>query len=152
MDIDPPPHKASDPSDEELQRLGLPTHHVHYSSVNGQLVEQKEAKPEEILRPNDITVLSYQPEATGPKALASTRPQAVQVSFEMTALGVPRASSNHKLFFFLLFTLGRTKCGGLGSLDLNRVERRGRTSSGQGGAPSGLARVLLGLRGQDLQD
>ena len=32
VDIDPPPRGPNDPSDEELERLGLPTHHVHYSA------------------------------------------------------------------------------------------------------------------------
>lgn len=32
VDIDPPPRRPDDPSDEELERLGLPTHHVHYSA------------------------------------------------------------------------------------------------------------------------
>lgn len=32
VDIDPPPHQPNDPSDAELEKLGLPTHHVHYST------------------------------------------------------------------------------------------------------------------------
>ena len=32
VDIDPPPRGPDDPSDEELEKLGLPTHHVHYKA------------------------------------------------------------------------------------------------------------------------
>ena len=72
VDIDPPPHKPDDPSDDVLEALGLPTHHVHFSSKDGSLKEiatgpdkaKGHAKglgeKEEILRPNDITVFTYQ--------------------------------------------------------------------------------------------
>ena len=43
VDIDPPPHRPNDPSDEELERLGLPTHHVHYHSrPDGTLVSDED--------------------------------------------------------------------------------------------------------------
>ena len=42
VDIDPPPRTPDDPSDEVLEALGLPTHHVHYSS-SPEKMKSKEA-------------------------------------------------------------------------------------------------------------
>ena len=54
VDIDPPPHKPGDPSDETLAKLGLPTHHVHY----------KAGEDNEILRPDDIRIVKYNDAST----------------------------------------------------------------------------------------
>ncbi len=62
MDIDPPPRGPDDPSDQQLERLGLPTHHVHFSTDQQQQEEEEER--EEILRPDDLSIVTYQPRPT----------------------------------------------------------------------------------------
>lgn len=73
VDIDPPPSKPGDatPTEEELRKLGLPSHHVHYSSsaissknnINYNNLEDQFILPaseprkhpsEELLEPSDI--------------------------------------------------------------------------------------------------
>ena len=45
MDIDPPPRRPGGPTDAELAKLGLPTHHVHYhSTADGRLVEDSDSQ------------------------------------------------------------------------------------------------------------
>jgi len=67
VDIEPPPRKPGEgPTDEELRRLGLPTHHVHFNADSDDQTAEKEVvqtRPEahqpEILRPNDISIVTY---------------------------------------------------------------------------------------------
>ena len=57
VDIDPPPanqNAANQLSDEQLINLGLPAHHVHYSSSNNN--KQLTSGHEELLAPSDIKV------------------------------------------------------------------------------------------------
>ena len=60
MDIEPPLHQDQDLSEEQLHKLGLPTHHVHYRA--GQPAHQAARQPSdqpagtELLAPADIQV------------------------------------------------------------------------------------------------
>jgi hypothetical protein len=39
VDIDPPPSGPGGLSDEKLEKLGLPTHHVHFTAASSQQVK-----------------------------------------------------------------------------------------------------------------
>ncbi len=87
VDIDPPPRGPSDPSDEELRRLGLPTHHVHFSTdddeeqvLQDNTVEKKKNEEEEILRPDDLSIVTYQPKSRSSSSSPSSPGQ--QQSFD----------------------------------------------------------------------
>ena len=60
VDIEPPLHQDQDLSEEQLHKLGLPTHHVHYWA--GQPAHQADRQPSgqpagtELLAPADIQV------------------------------------------------------------------------------------------------
>ena len=54
VDIDPPANENKDLSEEQLMRLGLPAHHVHYTSRN--VNKQLTPGHEELLAPSDIKV------------------------------------------------------------------------------------------------
>ncbi len=104
VDIDPPPRGPGDPDDRQLERLGLPTHHVHFSTDGGGggggVVDPAAVAPdgaqqrEEILRPDDISIVTYQPSgqklpsADSPDDYPQDDPSAYQVRVRISSISL----------------------------------------------------------------